>query len=69
MTMDLDLRKAKNVLRSKMGVIILLGVLIVLIILGSLVSYIESSENTLKTNTINRHRIEFETVPRFEPRQ
>lgn len=29
----------------------------------------ESSENTLKTNTINRHRIEIETVPTFEPRQ
>jgi ubiquinone/menaquinone biosynthesis C-methylase UbiE len=32
-------------------------------------TYDESSENTLKTNTTNRHRIEIETVPTFEPRQ
>jgi hypothetical protein len=45
--MDLDLRKAKNVLRSKMGVIILLGVVIVLIILGSLVSYMISGSKAV----------------------
>jgi hypothetical protein len=38
-------------------------------ILNENIEFYESSENTLKTNTINRHRIEFETVPRFEPRQ
>jgi SH3-like domain-containing protein len=37
--MDLDLRKAKELARSKMGVIILLGVVIVVIIVGSLVAY------------------------------
>jgi hypothetical protein len=45
--MDLDLRKAKNVLRSKMGVVILLGVVIVLIILGSLVSYMISGSKAV----------------------
>jgi SH3-like domain-containing protein len=45
--MDLDLRKAKNVLRSKMGVIILLGVVIVLIILGSLIAYLVSGKRAV----------------------
>ncbi len=44
--MDLDLRKAKKLARSKMGVVILLGVVIVLIILGSLVSYLVAGNRT-----------------------
>jgi SH3-like domain-containing protein len=47
MIMDLDLRKAKNVLRSKMGVVILLGVVIVLIILGSLVAYLVNGKKAV----------------------
>ena len=45
--MDLDLRKAKELARSKMGVIILLGVVIVLIILGSLVAYLVNGKKAV----------------------
>jgi hypothetical protein len=45
--MDLDLRKAKELARSKMGVVILLGVVIVLIILGSLVAHLVSGNRTV----------------------
>ena len=45
--MDLDLRKAKELARSKMGVIILLGVVIVVIILGSLISYLVSGNRAV----------------------
>jgi SH3-like domain-containing protein len=45
--MDLDLRKAKELARSKMGGIILLWVVIVLIILGSLVFYMVSGKRAV----------------------